>query len=394
MESGFLPKSVARLRSTVRRALTVIGLVSASGLLALVAAEGLLHLLPNAVPLELQILLGDRSDERGIADVRIGNLPVPGSTGVVWTRDFKIKHQIDDHGFRNSGPWPETADVVVIGDSLVFGYGVEAGQAWPMVLKNELPGRSVINLGLIGAGPQQYRRVYETYGRPLRPQLVIIAMFAANDFWDAEMFEEWLASGIGGNYLEWRDFNRGTARHGYRRTLQSLEHVLHRESYIYNLLRLVQRGRDRAASRHSLRWSDGVTMQLYPAELEQRLWNAAPAGPLFQKVLESIEAIHDAAAAGGSRTLVVFQPGKEYVYLPFVGGSAVHPGKPLLEALEERQIDCLDLSPMFRRRAEAGDRLFFPNDGHPNELGYALTGHEVAGYIRQGGLLDERAASR
>lgn len=371
----------------------VVTLSVVSGVLALVLAEGLLQLFPRVLPRELQILLGDGSDERGVADARFGNLPVPGSRGVIWTRDFKIKHQMDAHGFRNPEPWPEFADVVVIGDSLVFGYGVEANQTWPAVLQNELPGRSVINLGLIGAGPLQYQRIYETFGHTLRPRLVIIAMFASNDFWDSEMYEEWLASGVGGNYLEWRDFGRGPRGFDYRRLLDSLRIFLNRESYVYNLLRFVQKARQGAKGRYALKWSDGVTLQLFPDERERRVENAEPTGATFQIVLKSIEAIHDAAAADGSRTLVVFQPSKEYVYMPFVGKPVRHAGKQLLDALAERNIDSLDLSPMYRRRAEAGDRLFFPNDGHPNELGYALTGRAVADYIRHGALLDDRGIS-
>jgi lysophospholipase L1-like esterase len=366
----------------------VVTLSVISGLLALALAEGLLHLFPRLLPLELQVRFGDASDERGVADARIGNLPIPGSSGVIWTRDFRIEHQIDSHGFRNPEPWPEHPDVIVIGDSLVLGYGVAADQAWPAVLESELPGRSVINLGLIGAGPQQYRRIYESFGRALRPRLVIVAMFAANDFWDAEMFEEWLASGVGGNYMEWRDFGRGSRGFNYRRPLGSLRSFLNRESYVYNLLRFVRKARQGVKGRYVLKWSDGVTLQLYPDEREQRVENAEPTGSIFQIVLKSIEAIHDAAVADGSRTLVIFQPSKEYVYMPFVGKPVRHAGKQLLNALAERNIDSLDLGPMYRRRAEEGDRLFFPNDGHPNELGYALTGRAVADYIRRGALLD------
>lgn len=376
-----------------RNILKVLALSAISAVFALALAEGLLHLFPSLLPIELQVLFSDDPGGRGVADARIGNLPVPGSTGVVWTRDFRIEHQIDAHGFRNAKPWPEVADVIVIGDSLVFGYGVEADQAWPVLLENELPGRRVINLGLSGAGPQPYLRIYETFGRSLHPRLVVIAMFPANDFWDAQMFSEWLASGVGGNVLEWRDFGRGIDKFDYRRPRKSLLLFLRRESYVYNLLRLVERARRNAGSGYSLPWSDGVTLRLYPNDLERKMRGTEPAGPIFTLVLNSIEAIHDTAAADGSRTLVVLQPDKEYVYMPFVGKPVPYAGKQLLDALAERNIDYLDLSPIYRRRAEAGDRLFYPNDGHPNELGYALTGRAVADYIRRKGLLDDRGAS-
>lgn len=381
--------------STGRRVSQVLALSSISAIFALILAEGLLHLFPGFLPVELQVLVSDDSSERGVADPRIGNLPEPGSTGVIRTRDFRIEHRIDAHGFRNSARWPEVADIVVIGDSLVFGYGVEADRAWPEILKNELHGRSVVNLGLIGAGPQQYRRVYETFGRSLRPRLVIIAMFASNDFWDAEMFEQWLASGAGGNYMEWRDFGRGTPGRGMWRRPGGLREILLRNSYVYNLLRFTWKAtRGQPESGHTFRLDDGTVMQLRPASLIQRMQYASPPSAIFDIVVESIQAIRDAAAADGARMLVVLQPSKEKVYLPLLGESAPDAGKALRTALAERQIEFLDFAPAFRRRAAEGGQLFFPNDGHPNESGYGLIAREVAAYIALGKLLEADGASK
>ncbi len=383
------------LRLASRRFLQLVVLSAISAVFALIMAEGLLHLFPGVLPIELQVLLSDEPGERGVADARIGNLPEPASTGVIWTQDFKIEHRIDAHGFRNSRPWPDVADIIVIGDSLVFGYGVEADLAWPEVLRNGLPGRNVVNLGLIGAGPQQYRRIYETFGGGLRPRLVIIAMFASNDFWDAEMFELWLASGVGGNYLEWRDFERETAGIKPWRPLRRLRDVLRREGYVYNLLRFArQLWRDESESGHALRFDDEIVMQLRPASVMNRIQNAEPPNAVFDIVLESIQAIHDAAMADGARTLVVLQPSKEKVYLPLIGESAPDASAALRDALAERQIEFLDLTPAFHRRAAAGKPLFFPNDGHPNESGYRLIAHEVSAYIVRGKLLDAGGATK
>jgi hypothetical protein len=63
-------------------------------------------------------------------------------------------------------------------------YGVEDSAAWPAILDRALPRLRVINLGLIGAGPQQYLRVYKTFGLQLRPRLLLVGLFVGNDFWD------------------------------------------------------------------------------------------------------------------------------------------------------------------------------------------------------------------
>ena len=39
---------------------------------------------------------------------------------------------------------------------VTFGQGVNDEQAWPAILARAFPTSRIINLGLIGAGPQQY----------------------------------------------------------------------------------------------------------------------------------------------------------------------------------------------------------------------------------------------
>jgi hypothetical protein len=183
-------------------------LIPLSLAIALVAAEGLLRAFPMLLPLELQIALEDSPETRGISHPYIGNLHTPSGTLIVRTSEFEIPYPTDRHGFNNADPWPATADIVAVGDSLTFGYGVTPDEAWPALIARKLPNTKVINLGLIGAGPQQHLRIYETFGVPLEPRILLIGFFPANDFWDAEMFEAWLKSGVGGNYMVWRDFGR------------------------------------------------------------------------------------------------------------------------------------------------------------------------------------------
>ena len=79
-----------------------------------------------------------------------------------------------------------------------------AGTCW----QKALPHNRLINLGLIGAGPQQYLRVYETFGTRLHPKVLLVGFFVRNDFSDADTFDGWLKSGAGGNYMVCRDSGR------------------------------------------------------------------------------------------------------------------------------------------------------------------------------------------
>ena len=191
-----------------REAIVKILLLSGTGLFALALTEGLLRLFSDRLPVEIQRVIRADPSNYGVVHSYIGNLHRPNNTFVVSGKGFSGVHHTDGHGFRNPWPWPETAEIITLGDSVTFGQGVNDEQAWPAVLARAFPSSRIINLGLIGSGPQQYLRVYETFGLTLHPKVVLVGFFIGNDFWDAEMFDRWLKSGAGGSYMVWRDFGR------------------------------------------------------------------------------------------------------------------------------------------------------------------------------------------
>lgn len=357
-------------------------LIPVSLVLALGAAEGLLRLFPTLLPLELEIKLEDRPETRGLSHPYIGNLPKPNSEVVVRTSEFEIHYPTDAHGFNNPEPWPTKADVVAVGDSLTFGYGAAPDEAWPALLAQELPGISIVNLGLIGAGPQQHLRIYETFGVPLQPRILLVGFFLANDFWDAELFDTWEKSGVGGNYMVWRDFGRKTEPDAGG-PIAALGEVL-RRSYLYNWARFVREmfRNWRAAEPKNLQLADGSNLKLRPGHLADKTADIEPGNPVFELAVDALERIHTIATRHGTHLIVVLQPGKEATYLSLLDGSDPDPGAPLRAALEARGIDYLDLLPAFREQAAAGARLFFEVDGHPNLEGYQLTAEEVLAYLK------------
>jgi hypothetical protein len=72
-------------------------------------------------------------------------------------------------------------NVVVLGDSFTFGYGVADGQEYPALLRQRLAGsHGVVNLGTGGWGlTQELRRFYEL-GRQYEPRVVVL-QFTGND---------------------------------------------------------------------------------------------------------------------------------------------------------------------------------------------------------------------
>jgi hypothetical protein len=161
--------------------------------LSLVTLEGLLRATAGLLPAEIRNVMQATPGGFGVSHPYIGHLHKPNASIALAGRDFAVLHHTDARGVRNRWPWPERADIVVVGDSLVFGYGVADHEAWPARLASAIPGAQIVNLGLIGAGPQQYLRVFETFGLPLRPRLVVVGLFPQNDFWDGDC----LGSGFG-----------------------------------------------------------------------------------------------------------------------------------------------------------------------------------------------------
>lgn len=97
------------------------------------------------------------------------------------TEDFDVEIRINAQGFRDEPfePHPGRTRIVALGDSLSFGWGVEAGQGFTTRLE-ELLGADVLNLGVGGYGTDQELLLWERVGRALQPTVVLITV-CAND---------------------------------------------------------------------------------------------------------------------------------------------------------------------------------------------------------------------
>ena len=186
-----------------RRLVRSVGLLLGSLVLLAALGEVSVRLCPSGMlPDEVQRWL---SDDLGVYDPFIGTLEPPHHTGLFVGRECRAYYHTDGHGFRNAWPWPDAAEIVVVGDAVVFGYGVEDAQGWPALLARAVAPNRVLNLGLLEAGPQQYARVYATFGTALHPKLVLVGLTMADDFRDAELFARWEHEDSGESYRTWRE---------------------------------------------------------------------------------------------------------------------------------------------------------------------------------------------
>lgn len=372
----------------------VVGLIAMgiSVTLTVALTEGGLRALRSFLNEDLQQVLRADSRNTFVADPYIGHLHKPNNTFVLSGRDFRVVHQVDPLGFRNAWPWPDRAEIVVVGDSLTFGFGVEDEDSWPYLLARPDSSRRVINLSLIGAGPQQYLRVFERFGVTLRPKLLVVGLFAQNDFWDADRFDRWLESGLGGNFMTWQDFRPKRVGFSIQEPLASFESLLRlnvlptlRRSYLHKLLWALRGGfeAETATPPRIFRFANGKRLRLRESDMLSKSASAQPGYREFDLVLGALREIHALAARHGTRTLIVMQPGKEQVYLPLMGETVDDLTVALRSALDRLSIDYLDLEPEFRARAADGEQLFYEVDAHPNKVGHALTAQLVMAHIKQ-----------
>lgn len=129
----------------------------------------------------LHELRPDRPWLYGMRPGASGRLPISGD----------VPYQVNADGFRDrlrARPKPEGVfRVLVLGDSVAFGYGVAQQDAFPAVLEARLadgaPGVEVLNLGVSGYNPYTELALFRDVGVTYQPDLVV-AQFCINDLND------------------------------------------------------------------------------------------------------------------------------------------------------------------------------------------------------------------
>lgn len=372
-------------KSKLQNFIFILVCVGLGSILALALAEGILRVFPGSLPEGVQLRIHwnelGREGVRSIPHPYIGFLYPPNSSGSFERGDFKFKFNTDDYGFRNKGPWPDRADIVIIGDSMAFGYGVNYEQSWAAIVNKGLLEHTITNLGLIGAAPQQYKRVYESFGVKLRPKLLIVGLFPDNDLQDAEKFDKWLKLGAKGNYDSFRLFGK----EDYKKSLGVREII--KKTYIYSLVHeaynsykgnLLFQGK-------TITFSDGSRVQLVPDRLEKQRHLMHPGKLGFDITINTIMNLKKHSSNIATKLLVLIFPSKEITYMHAISKSTEDIFLPLKVVLETLNIDYLDLTPFFQEYAVKGEKLFFEVDGHPNQKGYEIVANTLMAHIQKKG---------
>jgi hypothetical protein len=358
-------------RPTVRRRRPILRWLATAAVLAVAVvgvAEVLLRAFPHYLPAAMLFRLHDQAIEANDLKTR----PAP-EFGYLWqprTRDrlegwqFGFTYTTDEHGFRNPNPWPDRADIVVIGDSQAFGFGVDDGEVWVRHMAERLPRARIVNLGVIGAAPQQFPKVFEAFGAPLRPAVVLVAFFPPNAIQMGRLYSEWEADGRQGGFDQ-RRFG-GSARNG---VVETIKDGL-RESYALFGLYYALRTATGSSGTVTVEFDGDRQLHLATTRYGDEARRAENGHPDFEATIEVLEELRAMVEASGAEMVVVPFPTKEEVHLPLVGESANALVAPFLAELDRRGIPHLDLTGDLRERAAEGEKLFLEIDLHPNDAGH------------------------
>jgi lysophospholipase L1-like esterase len=310
---------------------------------------------------------------------------LPGRSRRYETPEFRFDAHYNSFG-RRDVEWPpavvaDPRNVLVIGDSLTYGIGVEHADTIPSRLEEFFAreGRpvEVMNFGMPGnlAAPPGYARLLDdAIAKGFAARSVVVAIFVGNDFYPAllEQLEPKPAAPAGAG----------------ARSAGGL--LAHSKSFQFLKLRVSQSARLVGWALTLGRWlgvsfydSAGTYVFLRERTPEQEA--------TFRRILGHVGDMKRRCDETGRRLFAVILPNRIQVENRDALSSGVYdaarPDRDVLGYCEEIGIACLDLLPVMSAAWERdGEPLFYPVDRHPNRRGYRLIGDAVAAFLLAEGV--------
>lgn len=113
----------------------------------------------------------------------------PGLVEQIWWHDYRYELRHSEQGLRGTGlvsaqrPAGIKKRVLMLGDSVLYGLGASDAEVISEILKQKLPATEIVNTGTPGYGLRQELAVLDSFGKALRPDLVVV-IYRWNDLED------------------------------------------------------------------------------------------------------------------------------------------------------------------------------------------------------------------
>jgi lysophospholipase L1-like esterase len=168
-------------------------LVLISSLIALIAAEVVYRLFLGN---EHQYSVSPTSNQYNFYqfDPKLGWANTPGASGTYRRSEFSYRISINNYGMRQSPVDKKKATakyrIAVLGDSFVWGIGINDEHRLTEILERMLPYVEVLNFGTSGYSPVQYFLMLDDVIE-FQPDLVVIVFCLGNDFIDNVLYQRY-----------------------------------------------------------------------------------------------------------------------------------------------------------------------------------------------------------
>lgn len=257
---------------------------------------------------------------------------------------------------------------VAIGDSFVYGHGVNSDKTWTELLE-EKTGREVVNMGEPAAFPETEEKILEMYASRLKPKVVIFGIFQ-NDWADKPSFDN-----------EKKGFTL------IKRTLDSY-------SSTYKIVRFILTLPSYQSYKNYPRYTNGsVDNYFYPLHLGPAVDDSDPSIMKGEQSMnESVLKAAQFAKDNGMQIVFVVFPSREQVYWDAAKQYAPKPDADINRMNEvvnglcgENKLSCFDLTSTMIKNNDK--QIFFPIDGHMNEVGHQIAADSIYSYLKQNGFL-------
>jgi hypothetical protein len=331
-----------------------------------------------------------------------GYMVKPHRDDEIETIDFTYTRQTDRVGFSNAA-WPDSADIVIMGDSLLSGVGVGLEHQVTTVVANSIPGASVVNLNLSGTSPEHLLRFYRRFGAQMQPKVVVAVLYVASDVDNAKHFDAWNRAGRQWGYNDFRANHYLEALASLTgqdpRTSNSTVSERGNESGLREYARIaissIVIGREllyltapmRKGVIHDVSWPDGTEVYLYSRFQNRLRKGIGDDYPSLREIFFGpLDELRRVVEQDGVTFVVALIPSKEEIF--------VHPDEvdhlrlvnEVRGQLDGLGMEVLDLYPAIRRVSET-TAPFFPHDIHYNVAGNEAIGEGIAEWIVEAEVL-------
>ena len=313
-------------------------------------------------------------------DDLLGWKNLPGQEGRFITEDSNVLIKINDEGFRDKSytyqPPPGGLRLLVLGDSIVWGWGVEQKQIFTEIIEKNHPNLEVINMGVSGYSTDQEYLLLKEVGLKYHPHLILL-MFFDDDIAGNIRSVNFLVypkpkfAVVDGRLVLWQ---RPSAQVGIAR---KVNHFLRTHSVLYNV------------STRVFLYSPARPMEFLRSGVSRMTnwWAGSQNEDPFKLTSLILIEMHQ----------LVRQHGAEFVIVKVAtqGDGAMDKKEkddPLGEFCRTRKIPYLDLAFPFHQylQHEKHASLRFPHDRHWNAEAHKLVASVIQSFLEAEGLVPTR----